>query len=275
MTWTTIPGCRAPGDHRRDRRRVDLDLGIEARRRRPSAACASAATAALEVLRRARAARRPTRRSSRRGRSCPARPPPSIVMLQIVIRFSIESPRIVVARVLDRVARPSRRRPAGRSSPGSGPSRSRPGPSSPAVVDPHRLRSLLDQALGRQHVLDLRGADPERERAERAVGRRCGCRRRRSSGRAGSAPAPGRSRARSPGGRSRASRSGSRTRRSCAPGSRPERATARRRSGRAVGVPSVGTLWSAVATVLSGRRTSRRSRRSPSNACGEVTSWTR
>ena len=38
---------------------------------------------------------------------------------------------------------------------------------------------------------------------------------------------------------------------------------------------SVGTLWSSVATVRSGRRTVRPVRRSPSNACGLVTSWTR
>jgi len=44
---------------------------------------------------------------------------------------------------------------------------------------------------------------------------------------------------------------------------------------RAVAVPSVGTLWSAVAIVLSGRRTPRSARRRPSKACGEVTSWTR
>ena len=37
------------------------------------------------------------------------------------------------------------------------------------VVDPHRLGPLLDQALGREHVLDLRGADPDRERAEGAM----------------------------------------------------------------------------------------------------------
>ena len=42
-----------------------------------------------------------------------------------------------------------------------------------------------------------------------------------------------------------------------------------------IGVPSVGTLWSAVASVRSGRRTSRPASRSPSNACGLVTSWTR
>src|SRR5919201_5086595 len=43
----------------------------------------------------------------------------------------------------------------------------------------------------------------------------------------------------------------------------------------ATGVPSVGTLWSAVASVRSARRTLRPARRSPSNACGLLTSWTR
>src|SRR3954469_7296648 len=38
---------------------------------------------------------------------------------------------------------------------------------------------------------------------------------------------------------------------------------------------SVGTLWSSVANVRSGRRTVRPASRSPSNACGLVTSWTR
>ncbi|CDN45646.1 Uncharacterized protein BN871_II_00160 [Paenibacillus sp. P22] len=37
----------------------------------------------------------------------------------------------------------------------------------------------------------------------------------------------------------------------------------------------VGTLWSIVANVRSGRRTWRPERRRPSNACGEVTSCTR
>src|SRR6266567_5142836 len=40
-------------------------------------------------------------------------------------------------------------------------------------------------------------------------------------------------------------------------------------------VPSVGTLWSAVAIVRSGRRVPRPARRSASNACGLVTSWIR
>src|SRR5918994_2613132 len=43
----------------------------------------------------------------------------------------------------------------------------------------------------------------------------------------------------------------------------------------ATGVPSVGTLWSAVATVRSGRRTERPASRRPSKACGLVTSCTR
>ena len=38
-------------------------------------------------------------------------------------------------------------------------------------ADPHRLRLALRQRLRREHVLDLGGADPERERAERAVRR--------------------------------------------------------------------------------------------------------
>ena len=37
--------------------------------------------------------------------------------------------------------------------------------------DRHRLGRLLRERLGREHVLDLAGADPERERAERAVSR--------------------------------------------------------------------------------------------------------
>ncbi len=43
----------------------------------------------------------------------------------------------------------------------------------------------------------------------------------------------------------------------------------------ATGVPSVGTLWSAVASVRSGRLTFRPASRSPSKACGLVTSCTR
>ena len=40
-------------------------------------------------------------------------------------------------------------------------------------------------------------------------------------------------------------------------------------------IPVVGTLWSSVARVRSGLRTFRPAARSPSKACGLVTSWTR
>ena len=47
-------------------------------------------------------------------------------------------------------------------------------------------------------------------------------------------------------------------------------------TAKSTGVSSpVGTLWSMVAIVRSGRRTPRPARRRPSNACGLVTSWTR
>ena len=99
----------------------------------------------------------------------PARPPPSIVMLQMVMRPSIESASI------------------------AGPAYSTTWPAAPStpiwpivaedqvlggdaeaelalVADPHRLRLALDQALRGEHVLDLARADAERQRAEGAVG---------------------------------------------------------------------------------------------------------
>ena len=48
-----------------------------------------------------------------------------------------------------------------------------------------------------------------------------------------------------------------------------------RASGSVIGPARVGTLWSMVATVRSGRRTGRPAARSASNACGLVTSCTR
>ncbi len=50
-----------------------------------------------------------------------------------------------------------------------------------------------------------------------------------------------------------------------------------RETGSAIGLSQsrVGTLWSSVASVRSGRRTGRPARRRPSKACGEVTSWMR
>src|SRR3954469_21989180 len=46
-------------------------------------------------------------------------------------------------------------------------------------------------------------------------------------------------------------------------------------SGSATGPSTVGTLWSIVASERSGRRTGLAASRSPSNACGEGTSWIR
>ena len=58
---------------------------------------------------------------------------------------------------------------------------------------------------------------------------------------------------------------------------RSRASTCARESGSAMPAarPIVGTLWSTVASVRSGRRTRRPARRRPSKACGEVTSWTR
>ena len=50
--------------------------------------------------------------------------------------------------------------------------RGRPGGQLAVDGDRHRLRPVLRQRLGGEHVLDLARADAERQRAERAVGRR-------------------------------------------------------------------------------------------------------
>ena len=47
-----------------------------------------------------------------------------------------------------------------------------PSGSEPTKLEQHRLRLALGEGLRREHVLDLGSADAERERAERAVGRR-------------------------------------------------------------------------------------------------------
>ena len=104
------------------------------------------------------------------GAISPARAPASIDMLQTVMRPAIDRPRT------------------------TSPAYSITWPVPPAVpiwpmigedhvlggdaerqraldADPHVQRPLLQQRLGRQHVLDLGGADAEGERAERAVRR--------------------------------------------------------------------------------------------------------
>ena len=101
----------------------------------------------------------------------PARPPPSIVMLQIVMRPSIESASIaspansttcaagavdahLADRAEDQVLRGDARCPAR--------------PRSGCSID---LGLRCTERLRREHVLDLGGADAERQRAERAVRR--------------------------------------------------------------------------------------------------------
>ena len=91
----TMPGVRAPGDLRRERGDVDLDR--RGRTSRP-ASVRSARHRSSAAPRRRPSARpggpRGTRTSSSSGAIIPARAPPSIDMLQIVIRPSIESASI-------------------------------------------------------------------------------------------------------------------------------------------------------------------------------------
>ena len=105
------------------------------------------------------------------GAIIPARPPPSIVMLQTVIRPSIDSASIAGPAYSTDVAGHRRRRRVCPIVPRIRSFAVTPKPSSPVVADPHRARPVLDHALRRQHVLDLARADPERERPERAVRR--------------------------------------------------------------------------------------------------------
>ena len=65
-----------------------------------------------------------------------------------------------------------RRRRAARSRRARCPSPSTPSGQLALEADPQRARLALLQRLRREHVLDLGRADPERERAERAVRRR-------------------------------------------------------------------------------------------------------
>ena len=116
VTDATMSGVGPPRDLRRERGGVDDDLLVERRALRRCAACASARRPPRS---RRPAARprgpRPTRTSSRPGATMPARPPPSIVMLQTVMRPSIESASIAGAGVLDDVAGRAGRRRSGRS----------------------------------------------------------------------------------------------------------------------------------------------------------------
>ena len=178
---------RAPRNMRRDLRAVERRPRGRTSRRHRSAASANhrARCSHCSLSARAGAPRR-RRRSCRPARSCPALAPASIDILQIVIRPSIESARMVEPRysmiepmpppvpILPMIARMMSLavEPAGNS---------------PSTRDRHRLRPHLRQRLRGEHMLDFAGADPERQRAERAVGRGVASRRRRSSCRAASA----------------------------------------------------------------------------------------
>ncbi len=99
--------------------------------------------------------------------------------------------------------------------------------------------------LGREHMLDLRRADAEGERAETRRGSRYGCRRRRWSCRAGSGPARAPRYARCPGGYRPSHNARCRIRPRCVRASRPE---ARIRVFDTWLRSVVGTLWSATAS---------------------------
>ena len=104
----------------------------------------------------------------------PARAPASIDMLQTVMRSSIDMRADRRARVLDGMAGRRRRR---RSAAMTARMTSFAWTTERARAvddDTHDLAATLPEALGGQHVLDLGGADAERERAEGAVGRGVG-----------------------------------------------------------------------------------------------------
>ena len=190
----------------------------------------------------------------------PALAPHSIDMLQIVIRRFHRELLDGLAAVLDDVALAA----AGAGVRDEGEDQVLGGDAvgqRPVDGDRHRLRLGLRQRLRGEHVLDLAGADAEGDRAERAVrgGVRVAADDR--SCRAGSARAAGRRRGRCPARRHRAGAAGRRTPRRCGAASRPGCGE----TGSAIGLSrsSVGTLWSSVARVRSGRRTGRPASRRP------------
>ena len=94
VTRDDHPRRRAPGDLRRERARVDDDLAVEPRAVL-GAQLAPALDGGVEVGSRGAAGRPSTHaKVVSSGATMPARPPPSIVMLQTVMRPSIESASI-------------------------------------------------------------------------------------------------------------------------------------------------------------------------------------
>ena len=181
--WT---GVGPPGDERAQRGRVDRDLFVENWHRGPwSGVRQSTALSNPRAPARDREGIRTWSRPARSSRRA-LRPRD---MLQIVIRCSMDSPAIAGPRysrtypwpppvpISAMIARikswPSRRR------------------ATPLDVDRHGLERLQRQGLGREHMLDLAGADPEGEGSRRPHGSMCGCRRRPQIIRAGWRPSCG------------------------------------------------------------------------------------
>ena len=167
MTGDDLAGVGAPGDDGRDGARVDGDLAVE-RRALVGLQRAPVAQRLLEVLGRARAALHPVegglvgrdhaRAAAALDRHVADRHP-------LFHRHALDD----LAGVLDGVAGGA----VGAHLADRGEDQVLRGDAVAEradVVDPHRLRLGLLQRLGREHVLDLARADPEGERAERAVG---------------------------------------------------------------------------------------------------------
>ena len=159
----------AVGDHRLQRGGVELLLAIEHGARRRTAARARPRPPAPTPRPAARAAGpSDTANVVSSGAIMPARAPASIDMLQTVIRSSIDSARIADPRysMTWPVPPPMPRRAITASTRSLAVT---PGPQ--LALDGHgqRLGRVLQQALRREHVRHLAGADAERERAERAV----------------------------------------------------------------------------------------------------------
>ena len=105
------------------------------------------------------------------GATMPARPPPSMVMLQTVMRPSIESASM--AGPAYSTTWPDRAVDAHLPDGAEDEVLGRDAEAEVAVVaDAHRLGLALHEALGGQHVLDLARADAEGQRPEGAVGGR-------------------------------------------------------------------------------------------------------
>ena len=105
------------------------------------------------------------------GATIPALAPPSMHMLQTVMRPSIESPRMAEPRysMTWPMPPPVPMRPMMARITSLAVT---PGGQVALHRDGHRLRPALGEGLGGEHVLDLAGADAEGQGAEGAVGRR-------------------------------------------------------------------------------------------------------